>query len=205
MSNPFKDRLQELATTLHSVFEGPAGEQLALESPWGWGEWLLGIAGVVRRGHGALHVCVHHPLGLPAGALRSEAKERLIAVRRGLPDQSVFVFPWCEGWGAAAGGGVLRSSPWPLMPVTHPCLSTLFGSAGLLPPRCVSLVVWARCLQGCQTKSPPLVTANLDLVAAPAAVLNVKGLHLADGQLHWGLHAAHGPEWQQGCCLPGPA
>ena len=33
------------------------------------------------------------------------------------------------------------------------------GSVGLLPPGCQSLVVWAGCLQGCQTKSPPHVTA----------------------------------------------
>lgn len=63
--------------------------------------------GCPEEGMELCSVCLHHPLGLPAGALRSEAKERLIAVRRGLPDQSVFVFPWCEGWGAAAGGGVL--------------------------------------------------------------------------------------------------
>lgn len=71
------------------------------------------------------------------------------------------------------------------------------------PPVPTPLVLWAFFLQGgsesggvgqvpvgLQTKSPPRMMVEPWSGSAPAAVLNVEGLHPADGQLRWGLHAA---------------
>ena len=111
----------------------------------------------------------------------------------------VFVLlPWCEGQGLVPGGGSLTApvGPWGLWrPCTHSS-----GSAGLPRPGWVK--DWWCGLGACRTAKQSLIHVwrpNLDPAAAPAAVLNVEGLHPTDGQLHRGLHAAHGPGWQQVC------
>lgn len=142
-----------------------------------------------ERARGLPRVTQH----VTSGALRGISVAMPSAgVRLPVPLPVFVLLPWREGRGAAPGGGGPTAPTGPRSPWSRSAHS--FGPVGLLHPGWVK--VW-RCGPGARRAAKQGLVhvrrPGLDLIAAPAAVLTVEGLHPTDGPLRRGPHAARGP------------